>query len=62
MAKKSYYVAQLINSEEKTKTKYIVKKPSKGQKQSIKLELMKYDPVVQRHCLFKEKKLPNPKK
>lgn len=59
--KKSYNLVQLVNSEVKTHTKYVVKVPTRGPKSANKLELRKYDPVVRRHCIFVQKKLPNPK-
>ena len=59
MAKKSYMLVQLRNEEVDTKTKYIVQKPTKGMKQSMKLRLRKYDPVLKKHCWFKEVKMPS---
>ena len=40
---------------------YIVKRGTKGEKKT-KLEVKKFDPVVKKHVLFKESKLPSPKK
>ena len=40
---------------------YIIKRGVKGEKKT-KLEVKKYDPVAKKHVLFKESKLPNPKK
>ena len=40
---------------------YIVKWCTKGEKES-KLEVKKFDPIAKKHVLFKEDKLPNPKK
>ena len=40
---------------------YIVKRGTKGEKKT-KLEVKKFDPVAKKHVLFKESKLPNPKK
>ncbi|MBH71408.1 MAG: 50S ribosomal protein L33 [Pelagibacteraceae bacterium] len=40
---------------------YIVKRGTKGDKKE-KLEVKKFDPVAKKHVLFKEAKLPNPKK
>jgi ribosomal protein L33 len=60
--KKSYALVQLVNSEVTTPTKYVVRVPTRGPKSANKLSLRKYDPVVRRHCLFVQKKLPSPKK
>lgn len=59
--KKSYALVQLVNSEVVTPTKYVVRVPTRGTKASNKLSLKKYDPVLRRHCVFVQKKLPNPK-
>lgn len=59
MAKKSYQLVQLWNSEEKTGTKYTIQKPNRGEKASVKIELRKYDPVTRKHALFTEKKMPS---
>ena len=40
---------------------YIVKRGTKGDKKE-KLEVKKFDPIVKKHVLFKEVKLPSPKK
>ncbi len=40
---------------------YIVKRGTKGDKKE-KIEVKKFDPVAKKHVLFKETKLPNPKK
>lgn len=61
MANKTYQLVQLVNSEVKTPTKYVVRIPGRGQKASMKLEKRKYDPVTRRHHVFTQKKLPNPK-
>jgi len=61
MAKKTYEAKMLVNEEVKTKTKYMVNKPTRGEKVSEKLRLRKYDPVTRKHHWFVEKKLPNPK-
>ncbi len=62
MAKKTHQIVMLVNSEfPNTGTKYIIIKPSKGEKASKKLQMRKYDPVIKKHCVFVEKKLPNPK-
>jgi large subunit ribosomal protein L33 len=62
MSKKGYTLVNLVNEEEPTPTKYIVKVPSRGTKASVKLRLRKYDPALRRHCWFIQKKLPSPKK
>ena len=59
MAKKSYVLMQLVNSEVETKTKYIVHLPTRGEKQGKPLELRKYDPVTGKHHLFRTKKMPS---
>lgn len=59
MAKKSYVLMQLVNSEVVTHTKYIVHMPTKGLKQGKPLELRKFDPVTGKHHLFKTKKMPS---
>ena len=59
MAKKSYILVQLVNEEVSTKTKFIVNKPTKGEKQSVKLRFRKYDPVTKHHHWFSEKKMPS---
>lgn len=60
MAKKSSYALKQMIPEEnpKTGTKYIIRKPTKGQKVSNKLRLKKYDPVEKKHVWFVEKKMP----
>ena len=58
MAKKSHQLVNLINEENpSTGTKYIIKKPTRGLKASVKMRFRKYDPVLKRHCWFVEKKL-----
>jgi len=59
MAKKSYTLMQLVNSEVETHTKYIVHLPTKGVKQGQPIELRKYDPVTRKHHIFKTKKMPS---
>lgn len=59
MAKKTYQLVQLVNSEVETHTKYVRSKPTRGEKAGNKLELRKYDPVTRKHHVFKEKKLPS---
>lgn len=60
MAKKSHQIVQLVNEENpKTGTKYIITKPTKGLKASVKMRFRKYDPVLKKHCVFVEKKMPS---
>ena len=59
MAKKSYILMQLVNSEVETKTKYIIHMPANGEKRGQPIELRKYDPVTKKHHLFKTKKMPS---
>ena len=59
MAKKSTVLVQLVNSEVETKTKYIIKKPTRGTKTGEKISLKKYDPVTRKHHLFVEKRMPS---
>lgn len=40
---------------------YIIKRGTKGEKKK-KLEVKKFDPIAKKHVLFKETKLPSPKK
>ena len=50
-----------IESTAGTGYSYVIKRGTKGEKK-IKLEVKKFDPVEKKHVLFKESKLPNPKK
>jgi hypothetical protein len=60
MAKKSTTTVMLINeTNPETGTKYMVKIPNKGTKQGNKLRFHKYDPVLQTHAWFVQKKLPS---
>lgn len=59
MAKKSYVVMQLKNTEVVTHTKYIIQVPTKGTKAGTKIKLRKYDPVTKRHHMFEAKKMPS---
>lgn len=59
MAKKSYQVMQLKNSEVETHTKYIIHVPTKGTKTGQKISLRKYDPITRKHHLFIAKKMPS---
>ena len=62
MAKASYQTVMLVNEENpETGTKYLVTKSTKGAKTGTKLKFRKYDQVLRKHCMFIEKKLPNPK-
>jgi large subunit ribosomal protein L33 len=62
MAKPASITVQLVNEENpETGTKYLVKKSTKGTKSGNKLRFRKYDPVLKKHCIFIEKRLPNPK-
>ena len=61
MAKAATIIVQLINEEHDTPTKYLTHVSVKGTKASNKLRLRKYDPVVQKHCWFSQRKLPSPK-
>ena len=59
MAKKSFALKQLLPEEKpETGTKYIVRKPTKGLKVAEKLRVKKYDPDLQKHVWFVEKKMP----
>ena len=40
---------------------YVIKRGTKGDKKE-KLEIKKFDPVAKKHVIFKETKLPSPKK
>lgn len=61
MAKAATIIVQLVNEEHDTPTKYLTHVSTKGAKASNKLRMRKYDPVVQKHCWFVQKKLPSPK-
>ena len=50
---KSYRIVKLV-SEENTGYYYTTKKPNKGTGASVKLRLKKYDPMIMKHCWFKE--------
>ena len=50
---KSYRIVKLV-SEEDTGYFYTTKKPGKGTGASDKLRMRKYDPVIRKHCWFKE--------
>jgi large subunit ribosomal protein L33 len=60
-SKKSYELKMMVPEDyqkEDTGTRYYVKKPTKGEKRSIKLKQRKYDPVLKKHVWFVEKKMP----
>ncbi len=61
MAKAATQIVMLVNTEHDTPTKYMAHVSTKGPKANEKLRLRKYDPVVQKHCWFGQRKLPNPK-
>ena len=62
MAKPASQMIMLVNEEvPDSPTKYIRKVSTKGPKAAEKLRLRKYDPHVRRHCVFIQKRLPNPK-
>ena len=57
---KTFEVKRLLSTAG-TGYSYVIKRGTKGEKK-IKLEVKKFDPVEKKHVLFKESKLPNPKK
>ena len=57
---KTYEVKRLLSTAG-TGYFYIIKRGTKGEKKA-KLEVKKFDPVAKKHVLFKESKLPSPKK
>ena len=52
---KSYRIVKMV-SEEDTGYYYTTTRSTKGPKTANKLRLKKYDPVIQKHCWFKESK------
>ena len=52
---KPYRIVKLV-SEEDTGYYYTTTRSTKGPKTADKLRLKKYDPVIQKHCWFKESK------
>ena len=50
---KTFKIVKLV-SEEDTGYYYMAKKPMKGMKATTKLRFRKYDPVIMKHCWFKE--------
>jgi len=59
MAKRSYVLAQLVNEEVVTHTKYIVNLATSGIKAGQPIRKKKYDPVTGKHHWFKTKKMPS---
>ena len=57
---KTFEVKRLLSTAG-TGYSFVIKRGTKGEKK-IKLEVKKFDPVEKKHVLFKESKLPNPKK
>ena len=57
---KTFVVKRLLSADG-TGYFYIIKRGTKGEKKT-KLEVKKFDPVAKKHVLFKESKLPSPKK
>ena len=52
---KSFRIVKMV-SEEDTGYFYTTTKPNRGLGAATKLRLRKYDPVIMKHCLFKEVK------
>tara|TARA_Y100001947_G_C10058222_1_gene185170 strand:- start:189 stop:362 length:174 start_codon:yes stop_codon:yes gene_type:complete len=52
---KSYRIVKMV-SEEGTGYYYTTTRPTKGLKAGVKLRLKKYDPIIRKHCWFKESK------
>jgi large subunit ribosomal protein L33 len=50
---KSYRIVKLV-SEEDTGYYYTATKSTRGLKAGVKLRFRKYDPVIRKHCWFKE--------
>ena len=59
-SKKTYELKMMVPEDNKkdTGTRYYVKKPTKGEKRTMKLRQRKFDPVLQKHVWFVEKKMP----
>lgn len=58
-SKKSFELKMMVPEDKpETGTRYWVKKPTKGEKRSIKLRQRKFDPVLRTHVWFVEKKMP----
>ena len=59
MAKKSSIKVRLVpESKPNSPYFYYVKKPTSGEKATIKLKVKKYNPATRKHEIFIEKKLP----
>ena len=56
MANKSYKIVKM-ESEGTPKHFYTAKKPTRGEKASVKLRLRKYNPYAMEHQWYNEKKL-----
>ena len=52
---KSFRIVKMV-SEEDTGYYYTTTKPNRGLGAANKLRMKKYDPVIMKHCLFKESK------
>lgn len=59
MARATYLEIMLVNEEHSTPTKYMKFVSTKGTKQSTKLRLRKYDPILKGHFWFVQKKMPS---
>jgi large subunit ribosomal protein L33 len=57
MAGKKKLGAQLVRLLSQAGTGYFYVKKRNPKKNPVKLEMMKYDPVVRRHVLFREQKM-----
>tara|TARA_B100000586_G_C19973997_1_gene369037 strand:+ start:456 stop:638 length:183 start_codon:yes stop_codon:yes gene_type:complete len=57
---RTFAIKRLLSTAD-TGYSYIVKRGTKGEKKK-KLEVKKFDPIAKKHVLFKETKLPSPKK
>ena len=52
---KSFKIIKMV-SEEDTGYYYTTTRPTRGVKASTKLRMKRYDPVIMKHCWFKEVK------
>jgi len=60
MANKTFRLVRMTPEEKpETGTAYYTRKPNKGEKASEKLRMRKYDPVLMKHVIFVEKKMPS---
>lgn len=60
-SKKTFELKMLVPEDYQKKdtgTRYYVKKPTKGEKRTMKIRQRKYDPVIRKHVWFVEKKMP----